>query len=490
MTPRRNAVRRILRGAAALLLCLPLASCAINPATGKRQLMLISESQEIEIGKENDKVIVMQFGLYDDPGLQQYVSDLGKRLAANSERPHLDWTFRVLDDTLVNAFALPGGYIYVTRGILAHFNNEAELASVLGHEIGHVTARHGANQMSKAQLTQLGLGATAVATQGTSLQGAADLAGAAAGVIFLKFSRDDERQADDLGLRYLVSGGYDPHPMGEVFMTLERVGEEQGAPDAPTWMLTHPDPGNREQRISEQIRAMQTDFSGRAVKRDEYFSRIDGIVFGDNPRHGFFKDDIFYHPEMRFRLDYPSGWKQTNAREYVSASPPEKNAFLQLTISRGGSAEEALREFLGQQGISGTSPWERSVNGLPASGSSFSATLTQGAARGEVVFVEHRGNVYRLLGLSAASAWEGYRPEMSRSLRSFRDLTDGRMLTVLPRVLHVVTPDRPMSGEEFARAFDATAPATTLAVINGLDPASARFEAGQPYKVVQGGRIP
>ena len=173
------------------------AACAINPATGKRQLVLISESREIEIGRENDQAIVAEMGLYDDDAMQVYIQELGHKLASRSERPELDWTFRVVDDAVVNAFALPGGYIYITRGILAHMNSEAELVSVVGHEIGHVTARHSVSQMSKAQLANLGLTAGAIlAPEETARFG--DLAQTGLGLVFLKYGRDDERQADDL----------------------------------------------------------------------------------------------------------------------------------------------------------------------------------------------------------------------------------------------------------------------------------------------------
>jgi predicted Zn-dependent protease len=231
----------------AIALCLLLHGCAINPATGKRQLVLISEAQEIAIGRESDESIVAQFGLYPDEALQDYVAGIGHDLAARSERPDLDWTFRVLDDPLVNAFALPGGYIYVTRGILAHFNSEAELASVLGHEIGHVTARHGVNQMSKAQLAQLGLGVASILAP-EEVQKFGGLATQGLGLLFLKFGRDDERQADDLGLRYIVNEGYDPRPMAEVFETLERVSRTSGGGRVPAWASTHPNPENRSER--------------------------------------------------------------------------------------------------------------------------------------------------------------------------------------------------------------------------------------------------
>jgi len=488
MRDRERLTLRAARAGIALALCLPLASCAINPATGKRQIMLISEAQEIQLGQENDKAVVAQFGLYEDDELQRYVSEIGRSLAARSERPELDWTFRVLDDTLVNAFALPGGYVYVTRGILAHFDSEAELASVLGHEIGHVTARHGANQLSKAQLAQLGLGVGAVVSP-ENLQSLVDLAGVGMELLFLKHSRDDERQADDLGLRYLVRDGYDPRPMGNVFATLKRVSETQGGGGPPTWLLTHPDPENREARIDGRIAAMETDFSSSPVRRDEFLARIDGIVFGDDPRHGYFRENAFYHPDMKFRMDFPAGWNTSNARQYVVASPEEQDAFVKLSLVEAGDAEAALREFLDQEGIGGESPWNRAVNDLAAAGSRFTVTLSQGNAAGEIVFVEYDGRVYQLLGLARESSWDQRGGDLGAALSSFRRLTDRRMLDVRPQRLAIVRPDRSMSLRELAERYDASAPESTLALLNGLEP-GARVEAGRPCKVVQGGKLP
>src|SRR5256885_15956396 len=190
-------MRRVAALVAAGLL---VAGCARSPATGKNELMLVSESQEIQMGQQADSGVIASIGLYPDQALQSYVMDLGKKLAATSERPNLPWTFRVVDDPAVNAFAIPGGFVYVTRGILAHMTNEAELATVMGHEIGHVTARHTAHEMSKQELAQLGLAVGSMASAQVAQY--AGLAGQALQVLFLKFSRDDENQADALGVRY------------------------------------------------------------------------------------------------------------------------------------------------------------------------------------------------------------------------------------------------------------------------------------------------
>src|SRR5256884_74723 len=253
----------------ALLLAVAVAAgCAVNPATGSRQLMLVSESQEIALGRDYDKEVVASIGLYPDSALQGWIQQFALRLAATSARPNLPWPFRVVDDPVVNAFALPGGFIYVTRGILAHLNSEAELAGVVGHEIGHVTARHSASQMSKQQLAQLGLAVGAIASP--ELGRYAGLASQALGVLFLKYSRDNESQADELGLRYLRRGAYDPREMPHVFEMLTRVSEAQGGGRVPEWLATHPNPENRRGRIEQEIAAGPQTFSGTAANRDSY----------------------------------------------------------------------------------------------------------------------------------------------------------------------------------------------------------------------------
>src|SRR2546423_1096942 len=234
----------------ALLAALGALGCATNPATGARQFMLVSESQEIAMGRDYDKQVVASIGLYADSALQRYIQQFGMRLAATSERPNLPWTFHVVDDPVVNAFALPGGFIYVTRGILAHLNSEAGLAGVVGHEIGHVTARHSASQMTKQQLAQVGLVVGSIAS--SEFGRYAGLASQALGVLFLKYSRDNERQADDLGLRYMRRVNYDPREMPHVFEMLTRVSQTQGGGRVPEWLAPHPRPQNRGARTRQQ----------------------------------------------------------------------------------------------------------------------------------------------------------------------------------------------------------------------------------------------
>jgi predicted Zn-dependent protease len=467
---------------------LAMAACAVNPATGKKQFVLISEQQEIAMGLENDKAISAQLGIYDDPELQGYVQRLGTQLAARSERPDLNWTFRVVDDPIVNAFALPGGYIYVTRGILAHLDNEAALCSVIGHEIGHVTARHSVSQMSKAQLTQFGLGVASIAAP-NKMQQFGGLVQAGMQLIFLKYSRDDERQADDLGLRYLVRGEYDPRPMPEVFDMLARVGEAAGAGGTPAWAATHPRPENRSQRISGQISTLGTDFTGYAVNRSEFQRVVDGIVYGEDPRHGYFHESLFLHPDMRFRLQFPDGWQFVNQTEAVVGISAGEDAIVQLTLVSEPSAAAALSKFLDLEGLTNTGRWDRPVRGLTSTGAYFTVTREQGSLRGAIAYVEYNERVFQLLGYTTADQWSSYQSAMTRSVSSFAVLTERRYLDVQPKTLRVVRPHSSMSVAQFAGQYNSTVPEAELILINQLDPGE-RLRSDRSYKVVQGGRLP
>lgn len=458
--------------------------CATNPATGQRQLSLIGEQQEIAMGREADQQIVAQLGLYPDDDVQRYVERLGKELAAASERPDLPWTFRVVDDPVVNAFALPGGFVYVTRGILGHLDNEAQLAAVLGHEIGHVTGRHSVERLSKAQLAQLGLGVGAVFAPEAANY--ADLAQTGLSLLFLKYGRDDEREADSLGLRYMTRGSFDPTEMPEVFSVLDRVSAAAGAGRVPNWLSTHPAPADRRQRISAEI-AAEGLAAGGTVDAPEYLAAIDGIVFGDDPRQGYFEGSTFYHPELAFQLRFPDGWQTQNTRQAVSALAPEGDAIFALTLAEGDSPGAAASSFFGQEGLSRGNAFAGGFSGLPAEAAFFGATRTQGGnLTGLAAFVGLGGRVFRLLGYSAESDWEGYRGALGEAAASFAPLTDRAKLNVQPRRLEIVRLPAAMSLEEFARRYPATVDLPTLALINQVD-AGASFAAGDRVKRVVGG---
>ena len=470
--------------AAAAALAL-LADCATNPATGKRQIMLVGEAQEIAMGQEADKEVASSLGLYPDDALQAYVAGLGRTLAASGERPSLPWTFRVVDDPAVNAFALPGGFIYVTRGILTHLNSEAELASVVGHEIGHVTARHTVSQITKSQLATLGLVAGMIVRPELARFG--DLAQAGMQLMFLKFGRNDEEQADDLGLRYMTRRDYDPREMVEVFSVLDRLGQTSGEGRLPAWLSTHPAPANRAQRIQSEIQAQH--LAGARVDEPGYLHRLDGMVFGENPREGFFEGGAFFHPDLRFQMQFPRGWKGQNQKQAVGAISPQEDAIVVMTLVPGRSADQAANEFLRQQGLRPAGAERTNVHGLPAVTGLFEAVADQTPIAGRVAFVEYGDKVYRLLGYTPSVRWGNYDRVFAESLASFAPLTDRRYLDVQPKRVKVVPVTQPTTLDELARRQGATVSTEVLALINHVAP-GAPLPAGRPAKVVIGGRLP
>jgi len=463
-------------------------ACAINPATGNKELMLVSEAQEIQMGRQADSAVVLTIGLYPDAVWQRYIQQFGERLAATSERPGLPWTFRVVDDPAVNAFAIPGGFVYVTRGLLAHLTSEAELASVVGHEIGHVTARHTAAAMSKQQLIGLGLAVGSMASSQVAKY--AGTANQALGILYLKFSRDDESQADQLGLRYLRRANYDPREMPEVFRMLDRLSAADGGGRLPTWLATHPSPANRVTAINGQIAALPQDFSGTSVNRDSYERLLDGLMFGLNPRQGYFTGSQFFHPELRFRLTLPEGWTTNNGTQAVVAVSPKGDAAVELSQAQETNAAAAARAFLSQQGItSGASTRVSLTGGLPAVSTPFGAATDNGALRGTVLFVEYDGAVYRILGFSPEARWPTYQGTAERALQSFQRLTDPVALNRQPQRMDIVQISQRTTIEELVRQRPSPVSGATLALINQIE-LQTPLASGRLVKWVVGQSLP
>ncbi len=490
MRAHRHRRAALCAAAAALLGSGALAGCATNPVTGRPQLALVSEAREIELGREADQQIASSIGLYPDDTLQRYVQALGQELARESERPELPWSFRVLDDPSVNAFALPGGYLYVTRGILAHLASEAELAAVLGHEIGHVTARHSVSQMSRQQLAQIGLGLSvglATLASGIDLSPLGSLAGAGLSLLFLKYSRDDESQADALGLAYLLQQGYDPRPMARVFATLERVSQGEGSARLPDWLSSHPNPGDRRLWVEQQLAGIGRDFGGARLERESYLRRLDGLVFGANPREGFFRETRFHHPELGFRFDFPAGWQTQNQKQSVAGVSAEQDALVAIALARAATPAEAARSFFEQTGARAVERFgAQPAAGLPAEAYVFVAQTQQGQLPGIAAFVALDARVYQLLGYSTAQAWRGRRDALAGAIRSFARETDPAVLGVQPQRLSVVELGEGGRLEELARRHPSGADLATLALINGI-PVSGALPAGALYKRIVGG---
>lgn len=465
------------------LAALWVAACAVNPATGRRELALIGEGREIEMGREGRGQVAEALGLVDDPELQAYVSALGLSLAKVSERPELPWSFQVVDDPVVNAFALPGGFIFVTRGILAHFDSEAELVGVLGHEIGHVTARHSVSQMSRQQLQQIGLGVGMIFSENVRKYG--ELAAAGMGLLNLRYSRGDETQSDELGVRYMMRAGYDPTALTGVFQMLAGVSGGEGEGRVPEWQLTHPYPENREQHIREVI-AAEGGTAGGDHGRDRYLDRLQGLVWGQNPREGYFREGRFLHPDLAFQMDFPRGWKGVNQRSAVAAVSPGEDALVVLELVQDAQEPAAaLRAFLAQEGIAGGPVQEEEWYGNARARSRFTATTADGELRGEVVFLRHGGLVYRILGMASASAWGGVATAVGGALGSFAPLTDPAVLGVQPWRLEIVRVPQATTLEAFHQRFPSALSLEEVARLNRRSPGD-RLEAGARVKRVVG----
>lgn len=468
------------RSVVALLLGAVLGSCAVNPVTGKRELAFVSESQEVQMGRDYAGQVAQEMGVYPDSGVQRYVSAIGVRLAKASERPQLPWAFAVMDDPQVNAFALPGGFIFVTRGILAHMNSEAELASVVGHEIGHVTARHSVQQMTRQQLLQIGMVAGAIASDKVAQN--LGLISGVAGVLSLKYGRDDETQADGLGFRYALNDGYDVRKMVDMFQILQRVGGKAGR--IPEWQSTHPDPGNRIARTRERLSHVRVPLDDKRVSRAEFLGAIDGMVYGDNPRQGYFKGSAFLHPDLAFQLDFPSGWKAANQTSSVSGLSPEKDAQVQLALAGKDDPATALQKFLGQEGIQPGRASQTTIHGNRASLAPFAAQTQDGTTlNGLVGFISYNGTTYQLLGLTTQAPGR-YDATYRAFIGSFRALTDPAALGVKPNRLVIATVPRAMTLAEYQAQFPSVIPIEELALINGVADGSAPLVAGASVKRV------
>jgi predicted Zn-dependent protease len=463
------------------LTCVLAAGCATNPVTGRRQLALISEPQEIQLGRQSAQEVSQQLGLVENEALQQYVQRVGEQLARESERPALPWTFRVVDDPTPNAFALPGGFIFMTRGMMNLIDSEAELAAVLGHEIGHVTARHSVTQISRGQLAQLGLGVGSIFFP-EAAQTFGGLAQTGMQLLFLRYGRDAERQADELGFRYALRERYEVREMDDVFATLQRLGQASGRSTLPSWAASHP---SEPERIrAAQARADTVTTRPLNLRREEYLARIDGLMYGENPRQGFFRDGVFLHPDLRFRIEFPQGWRTQNTPQSVNALAPQQDAVLQLTLGQGNGAEDAARRFLSQQGIRPGQGGRQSVNGNPAVITYFQAQTQQGVVGGMAAFIEYGGRVYQVLAFTQAQAFGRFEPSFRRVIGSFASVTDPSVLNVRPNRVDIVRTTRAMTLAQFNRQYPSVIPIAELAILNQVEGESANLLAGSWKRVV------
>jgi len=431
------------RALSLLLSALLIYSCVADlvPATGQRRYLGYTWQQEMEIGKQVSKEVTALFGLYRDPKVERYVMDVGNRVLATSHlrRPGADEqvrntpvTFAVLDSPIINAMALPGGYIYVTRGMLAHLNSEDQLATVLAHEIGHVAARHAARQAWQQQIGQGLLLGGALLSQGLGLpaQDILNLGGMAAQLLFRRYSREDELEADKLGVEYGSGAGYDSREVIAFFQTLSRIQEKEGQ-GMPSFLSTHPNPGDRSQRIRELTAALPRDKRPPADSR--YLNALENLVIGEDPRQGFVESSVFYHPDLRFRFPAPRGFKIINQPTQVVMVEEQNRAMLGFTSSGEKSIESAAAKFLNQPGLKVLERGPMRSNGFPA----FSAVADAQMKNGQVVrvmgyFVEYRGAVYQFVGYTSAQQFGNFRNVFLQTMQGFGEVQDQRILNRQP----------------------------------------------------------
>lgn len=462
-----------------LAICALCCACVRNPATGKLELDLVPSSQEIQMGQDAKKQVEEQMGLYHDAKLEPYVAALGQQ-AATATGTKFPFSYEIVDDSSVNAFALPGGPIFVNRGLLAHVNSEGELMAVLGHETGHVIAHHSANQMSKQELATVGLGIASVVSPALASLGQAASAGMQ--LLFLKYSRDDETQADELGFRLMTKAGYDPHQMIPLFQMLGGITKEAGG-KTPQWMQTHPDPGNRLQATQGRLQTeLKGDATGLKVNRDDYLKLIDGLVFGDDPRQGYFKGDTFYEPALKWQMNFPAGWQHQNTPQAVAAASPKQDQIIEVMPAGKLSPEEAAQKLFSQQGITQGQPV--SVHGAKVA-RAFQAQTQQGAIEGVAAFIPYQGNTYAMIGYGAAGTLQASGNLYLDTMGSFGELKDSAAANVQPAKIKVVHLDAPMPVAEFNAKYPSSVKVSTVALINGVE-AGGQIPAGYAKQVLGG----
>jgi len=435
----------------AILVCCLAASCAVNPVTGKKELSLISEQQELAIGEETDGQVRGQYGVYADDPMSGYVTASGKDIAVHTHLPNLPYRFAVLDSPVINAFAVPGGYVYLTRGILALMNSEAEMAVVLGHELGHVNARHSVRKMSQMILFQAGLAiGSAISDTFAKISG---IAGIGVSLLFLKFSRDDEREADALGVAYARSAGYDPSRMVDFFDALERMGDLSGKNSLPGFLSTHP---LTKERV-RNVRALLQASDSKLIERDEeYARRIDGIVYGDDPRQGFVEGNAFYHPQLRVTCEFPDGWKVQNAPARVTILSPDDEAavVLQAEKSPEGLSAYAKKKSASLDGGQFVNEQSMNIHGLSCVRQVFDVVKPEKETlRVQFSFIRNGERIYTFSALSKAINYGRRAPEFGRIVDSFQELRDPARLNKQPQRLRLVRADGAQSLREiFGRA--------------------------------------
>jgi predicted Zn-dependent protease len=486
------------RLALSLLAICALASCATNPVTKRPELVFMSEADEIKLGQQMHPQVLEQYGRYDDPALQEYVDQVGQAVAAKSDRNKLKYTFTLLDSDEVNAFAIPGGYVYVTRGILSYLNSEAELSAVLGHEVGHVAARHPVRQQSQSTLAGIGAAAVGIFTGNAGLGELANYGGSA---LVRGYGRDMELEADRLGAEYITREGYSSENMIKVVRllknqeTFEIAAARQEGREPKVYhgvFATHPD---NDTRLREVVRAAGdlTSKSGESVaaiddKREPYLQHLEGLAMGSSRAQGVTRGSRFYHADMGFTVVFPAGWVLQNLSDRLVAISPDKTTLVQMqTVAPPANIgpKEMLGRALAQSGISRGE--ELDINGLKAYAAIARSTNTpfgQAPARCVVIYYNNLG--YMFLGASKGSSGAPAADALiMSSIKTFRRMKDNEFALAEPHKIQLV---RAAAGTKIETVAQQAAvekyPVETLRLLNDLYP-DKQPQEGQLLKTVK-----
>jgi len=477
-----------------LLAALALGACVIDPATGERSLgQSLTRDDEQAVGREEHPRILRQFGgAYADAQLASYVAGVGQALAKVSELPELQFTFTVLNSPIVNAFALPGGYVYVTRGLLALAGSEAELASVLAHEIGHVTARHAAGRVQQAQ--RMALGSTPARTGAAGKDGVAEV-GQDATAYVQGYSREQELEADTLGIRYLARAGYDPAAMASFLAKLDAharleaslMGLPSDQADQMNIMATHPRTADRVEAAARRAgEVTQSTAIARSANPEAYLRRIDGILYGDDPEQGFVRGTQFLHPRLRFRFEAPSGFRLFNSTQRVVARNPQEAII--LFDSARPNAGQSIQDYLTQawsRDLALTDVEQIAIGGLPAATGWTRVDTNRGARDLRLVAILYDADtVYRFTYITPPALTQSLAFDLRRSTYSFRALTEAEAAQLKPLRLKVA---RVVEGDTAASLAERTAFSDNrdaqFRALNGLQPED-QPQPGQSVKLV------
>jgi predicted Zn-dependent protease len=398
-------------------------------------------------------------------------------LAKVSHRPNLPYKFEMVDASVVNAFAVPGGYVYFTRGILANLNSEAELAGVMGHELGHITARHSAQQYSRAQLAQFGVLVGGLFL-GDLVSGVAQLG---VGMLFLSFSRDNERQADQLGVEYASKAGYDGKELAGFFETLERMNPGSDRSGLPGWFSTHPSPEDRVVAVRKEAGEWQQKLGSRDLKvnREVYLRHIDGLLYGDDPRQGYVDEGMFYHPDMKFQFPVPASWKFNNTQSQVQMMSENKDGIISFSIASAQSPKEAAVKFTQANRATVLDSDSVTVGGFPAQSA---------AMRVVSYFIQKDKSIFYFHGLSAPSAFDKHLNTFERTMQGFKELSDPKKINVKPDRIRLRTTKAAGTVESSLRSMGI--PKDDLddtALLNGME-LKENLPANTLVKVIEKGR--